>query len=104
MYPEGLSAHGASSVDTFTVASVRSSHVYVRHIAAEHGDGVRRPPDPHPRDPGRSADQVWWPPVMLQRSWIEAHDFDVFHIQFGFDAWDPQDLKGVVDSLWSTSS
>ncbi len=51
---------------------------------------VRRLPDPDPDDPRRSAQEGWWPPVMLDPAWIEAADFDVFHLQFGFDAWSPR--------------
>ncbi len=82
-----------------TVASVPASHVYVRHIAAEQPDGVRRLHDPDPDDPGRSTQQVWWPPVMLRPEWVGAHDFDVFHIQFGFDAWEPSELARLVETL-----
>jgi len=73
--------------------------VYVRHVAAEVDDGVYRLPDPDPADPARSAEQVWWPPVMLQPDWVASHDFDVFHIQFGFDAWDPRDLQKLILEL-----
>ncbi len=76
-----------------------SSHVYVQHIAAEHDDGVRRLPDPDPASPDRSAEQVWWPPVMLQPQWVLENEFDVFHVQFGFDAWDPEDLRRLVEAL-----
>ena len=81
------------------VASVPSNHVYVRHIAAEHDDGVVRLPDPDPDAPARSAQERWWPPVMLSPEWIGEHDFDVFHVQFGFDAWAPEDLAAVVDAV-----
>ena len=30
---------------------------------------------------------------MLRPEWVAGHDFDVFHIQFGFDAWDPAELR-----------
>jgi len=86
-------------VSTITVASVPSSHVYVRHIAAESGDGVVRLPDPDPDAPTRSTQQRWWPPVMLHPEWVREHEFDVFHVQFGFDAWDPADLAAVVDAV-----
>ena len=84
------------------VASVPADHVYVRHIAAEADDGVRRLRDPDPDSPSRSAEQRWWPPVMLDPSWVERHDFDVFHVQFGFDAWEPKDLAAVVDAVHRT--
>jgi glycosyltransferase involved in cell wall biosynthesis len=82
-----------------TVASVPANHVYVHHVAAEDGDGVHRLPDPSPDDPRRSAQEVWWPPVMLDPDWIEDADFDVFHLQFGFDAWSPERLRDVVAAL-----
>jgi hypothetical protein len=81
------------------VASVPAAHVYVRHIAAEQPDGVSRLADPHPELPERSAEQVWWPPVMLRPEWVAGHDFDVFHVQFGFDAWEPADLLRLVKTL-----
>lgn len=87
--------------DVVTVASVPANHVYVRHIAAPVGDdGIRRLADPRPC--GAPSDQsVWWPPVMLDPSWIEHHhaDFDVFHIHFGFDAQSVENLDAVVRSL-----
>jgi glycosyltransferase involved in cell wall biosynthesis len=89
----------STPVRAITVASVPASHVYVRHIAAERPDGVRRLPDPDPLAPGRSTEQVWWPPVMLRPAWAAEHDFDVFHVQFGFDAWEPSDLARLVDTL-----
>ena len=76
-----------------------SSHVYVRHIAAESGGRVRRLSDPDPDRPDRSAEQRWWPPVMLDPDWVLRHDFDVFHVQFGFDAWPPEDLARVVEAV-----
>jgi len=88
-----------STARTITVASVPASHVYVRHIAAEQDDGVRRLSDPDPEAPSRSAEQVWWPPVMLQPEWVRSHDFDLFHVQFGFDAWDPAELRRLVGTL-----
>lgn len=81
------------------VASVPSSHVYVRHIAAETPDGVVRLADPDPDDPRRSAQERWWPPVMLSPKWVANADFDVFHVQFGFDAWSPDDLRDVVEAV-----
>ena len=75
--------------DGVLVASVPANHVYVHHIAPRTPDGVERLPDPDPDDPRRSTQEAWWPPVMLDPDWIAAADFDVFHLQFGFDAWDP---------------
>src|ERR1700712_5724513 len=93
----------SSAVDStdrqLTVASVPASHVYVRHIAAEAPDGVVRLPDPDPDSPAQSTEQRWWPPVMLHPEWVAQHEFDVFHIQFGFDAWSPEDLRRVVDAV-----
>lgn len=88
------------------VASVPSSHVYVRHIAAA-DDAlasttlVTRLPDPHPTIPGRSAVSQWWPPRMLDAGWVRAYadDFDVFHIQFGFDAVEPAELLRLSNEL-----
>src|SRR4051794_19625312 len=39
---------------------------------------------------------------MLDPAWVESHDFEVFHVQFGFDAWDPSDLAAVVDAVHQT--
>ena len=85
--------------DEIVVASVPAGHVYLRHIAAEQETSVRRLPDPDPDDPRRSAEQGWWPPVMLDPAWIERADFDVFHLQFGFDAWSPDQLADVVAAI-----
>ena len=86
------------------VASVPASHVYVRHLSAddEAGSGVERLDDPTPPGRGATASQ-WWPPVMLDASWVAAHadDFDVFHIHFGFDARSTQDLEELVAALRS---
>ena len=90
---------GARMSDEIVVASVPAGHVYLRHIAAEQETSVRRLPDPDPDDPRRSAEQGWWPPVMLDPAWIERADFDVFHLQFGFDAWSPEQLADVVAAI-----
>jgi glycosyltransferase involved in cell wall biosynthesis len=81
------------------VASVPANHVYVAHLSAP-GDEVYRLPDPPPDDPLPLVDQ-WWPPAMLSVQWINEHhdEFDIFHIQFGFDAQAPADLDAVVDAL-----
>jgi hypothetical protein len=117
--PAVKAAESASATPPLTirVASVPSSHVYVRHISPVDGDiaapggpvaaardgGVRvvRLPDPHPDDPARSAEQRWWPPAMLEAGWVREHadEFDIFHIQFGFDARTPQQLTELVSEL-----
>jgi hypothetical protein len=83
------------------VASVPACHVYVQHLNdPDAEDGVERLPDPPPQDPLPLVGQ-WWPPAMLSVDWIAAHhdEFDVFHIQFGFDAQDPANLSAVADEL-----
>ncbi|MFC0223287.1 glycosyltransferase family 1 protein [Nocardioides zeicaulis] len=80
------------------VASVPSGHVYVRHIAPEDGSGPLRLPDPRPRGVA-AASQQWWPPVMLEADWVEQHDFDVFHLHFGFDARTVAELEDLVAAL-----
>ncbi|MBF4457673.1 MULTISPECIES: glycosyltransferase [unclassified Pseudoclavibacter] len=90
---------------TIRVASVPSGHVYVRHLApvssAPSSHQVVRLADPHPDGSGRPATDRWWPPVMLDSSWIDEHaaEFDVFHVHFGFDALSPESLRAIVDAL-----
>lgn len=86
-------------IDEIRVASVPHSHVYVRHLAPEDGPGPVRLPDPDPDRPDRSATQKWWPPVMLRPEWVAENEFDVFHLQFGFDACSPEQLGELVDTL-----
>ena len=83
------------------LASVPASHLYVRHLSDPDGaDSVRRLPDPVPAD-GRKVPGGWWPPLMLEPTWIDEHhaEFDVFHVHFGFDAIDPDTLANVLDTL-----
>ncbi|KQT89684.1 hypothetical protein ASG49_16540 [Marmoricola sp. Leaf446] len=75
------------------------SHVYVRHVAAEQPDGVVRLADPDPDDPTRTTTTRWWPPVMLSPEWVARADFDVFHVQFGFDSWEPDRLEAVAQAV-----
>jgi hypothetical protein len=84
--------------EVLRVASVPESHVYVRHIGVP-GDGVVRLDDPPPD--AAAPEGVWWPPSMLAPDWIQrnAHEFDVFHLHFGFDAKTPEDLADVVGAL-----
>jgi hypothetical protein len=81
------------------VASVPSGHVYVRHLSPLQGNGPRRLPDPDPDDPRRSAQQRWWPPVMLDPHWAATADYDVFHLHFGFDACSPALLRDLVSAV-----
>lgn len=83
------------------VASVPAGHVYVRHIAdPSGGDGVVRLDDPVPPGPDVLNGQ-WWPPAMLSPAWVLDHhqEFDVFHVQFGFDAQDADRLGALVHAL-----
>ena len=87
------------SPSSIVVASVPQSHVYVWHLSREHGDPVVRLPDPPPDPSLRSDQQAWWPPVMLDPGWVREHEFDVFHVHFGFDSCDPAQLRELVDVL-----
>ena len=83
------------------VASVPSGHVYVKHLAPVQDDGaVLRLPDPVVKRTS-SIDSQWWPPAMLDARWIvdNAATFDIFHIQFGFDALGPGALVDIVSTL-----
>lgn len=100
-------ASAATSPAVLRVASVPAAHVYVQHLEPldpdAHAPRVRRLPDPDPDEPGRSAVSRWWPPAMLEPDWVRAHDdFDVFHLQFGFDARTPDQLRELVDALHDT--
>jgi hypothetical protein len=91
----------ARRVTPIRVASVPANHVYIAHLSdPDGGDEVHRMPDPPPDDPLPLVGQ-WWPPAMLSVEWIYDHhdEFDVFHVQFGFDAQDPAHLNAVVDAL-----
>ncbi|MEU6388459.1 glycosyltransferase family 1 protein [Streptomyces sp. NPDC046939] len=72
----------------------------MRHCSALEPDGVTRLADPRPNG-APSTSQRWWPPVMLDPAWIDAHhqDFDLFHLHFGFDAQRPDQLAALVDTL-----
>lgn len=92
---------------TIRVASVPASHVYVHHLApvhdAEDVPRVVRLRDPDPDDPARPAGAKWWPPTMLEPAWVREHaDFDVMHVQFGFDARTPAQLEELVQALRET--
>jgi beta-1,4-mannosyltransferase len=92
--PAGTTA--AMAEQPIRVASVPADHPYVRHIGAPAGDLVERLPDE--REPGQRG---WWPPRMLETEWVERHagDFDLFHVQFGFDGRHPEQLRELVSQL-----
>ena len=91
--------------DRIKVASVPAAHPYVRHLAPLHEDRdvprVMRLTDPDPRNPSRVTLSKWWPPVMLEPSWVRRHqdEFDVFHLHFGFDGHAPAQLAELVGTL-----
>lgn len=89
------------------VASVPFSHAYVRHIVSTESAerSVVLLPDPVPVRvdvPGQ-----WWPPRLLDARWLEESlnedrpetHFDVLHVHFGFESYDPADLSRTVDLL-----
>ena len=97
---EALGRDARSGSAPLRIASVPSGHVYVRHLSPEGGGGgVERLRDPDPDDPRRSAEQRWWPPVMLRPEWAATADIDVFHVQFGFDTCTPDGLRELVGVL-----
>jgi len=82
------------------VASVPSTHVYIRHLGPVEGPApFEFLPDPDPDDPTQPARGRWWPPAMLDPQWVRQGEFDVFHVQFGFDARSPEDLAALVGAL-----
>lgn len=97
------SGNSARSRDSgvIRIASVPADHVYVRHLDMPDGhSSVVRLADPAPLSRSPEPGQ-WWPPRMLTPEWVDTHhrDFDVFHIQFGFDAQEPAHLASVIDAL-----
>lgn len=99
---------------SITVASVPASHVYIRHLghprhehpSVEDVQRKRRPeaavlrlPDPPAARSDTPTGAPWWPPAMLDPAWIAAHEFDLMHIHFGFDAQTPTQLHEVFDAL-----
>ena len=109
MSPSVLNALRPDSVSSrvIRVASVPAGHVYVRHLQPEDplpGEArVERLPDPHPERPSQSAQSRWWPPAMLDPGWVREHpDFDLMHLQFGFDARTPSQLEDWADALQET--
>jgi beta-1,4-mannosyltransferase len=94
-----------SRPDRIRVASVPAAHPYVQHLAPVHENRelprVVRLADPDPRNPSRVTLSRWWPPVMLEPSWVRRHadEFDVYHVHFGFDEREPAQLAELVDTL-----
>ena len=106
LHPADASVTSTSDSVEVRVASVPSSHVYVRHLSPVEPVGpgaprVSRLPDPHPFEPGRLAESQWWPPRMLDPDWVkaEAATFDIFHVQFGFDAIAPAELRRLANEV-----
>ncbi|KZF05347.1 MULTISPECIES: hypothetical protein [unclassified Rhodococcus (in: high G+C Gram-positive bacteria)] len=91
------------------VASVPSSHAYVRHLQPVVGaapnemsvdSAVIVLPDPAPARvdvPGQ-----WWPPRLLDARWLaeqtDVH-FDVLHVHFGFESFTSDELTRTVEHL-----
>ena len=102
----GEHAQPAGSRSPIRVASVPAGHVYVAHLQpVEHRTSpqVVRLADPDPDDPRSSAVSRWWPPAMLDPEWVRAHaDFDLLHLQFGFDTHTPAALSELVAALRET--
>lgn len=89
-----------AATEPLRIASVPSTHVYVRHLRPPDGPSpFVHLPDPDPDHPSRATTGKWWPPVMLRPEWAATADFDVFHVQFGFDACSPEDLRRLVGVL-----
>lgn len=89
------------TTSTLRIASVPADHVYVHHLGALDGaDRIVRLADPLPDEPFPVPGQ-WWPPRMLSPQWVREHheDFDVVHVQFGFDAQSAEALATLVAEL-----
>ena len=100
-----LDLAGADHRTAIRVATVPADHVYVRHVDPESpliGEWrVERLADPDPDFPARSAVSRWWPPAMLEPEWVADNHarFDIFHVQFGFDARSPAQLADLTHAL-----
>jgi hypothetical protein len=88
------------------VASVPAGHPYVRHLSpVDERDAVRvhRLDDPDPEDWTRTAQGRWWPPAVLEPTWVRTHararGVDVVHLHFGFDSRTPDQLRAWVDEV-----
>jgi hypothetical protein len=79
------------------VASIPAGHPYVAHLGlGAVGVDLLPEPRPHGAPPGR-----WWPPVMLDPTWIDAHagEFDLMHLHFGSESLSCTDLASALDAL-----
>jgi hypothetical protein len=97
---KGAGIHAPRAGD-IRIASVPCGHVYVQHLNPVTAPaGFVQLPDPRTT---RLANGIvkWWPPPMLTTDWITKHltDFDVFHVQFGFDALSTGQLASVIETL-----
>lgn len=82
------------------VVSVPADHPYVNQLAhGQTGFAVLADEPPPGTRPG-----AWWPTRQLQPEWILSHarDFDVFHLHFGTESLEIDQLRGVVDALRRT--
>lgn len=91
------------------VASVPSSHVYVRHLQPVPGDGANELPNhdsvvvlPDPVPARVDVPGQWWPPRLLDAHWLAEQtevQFDVLHVHFGFESFAPEELARTVEHL-----
>jgi hypothetical protein len=80
-----------------TVASIPATHPYVSSVV----DATEMTLLPDPVPLGASAPGQWWPPRLLEPTYLRDHldDIDVLHVHFGFDSHSPEQLAEVVDLL-----
>ena len=88
-------ASDAPGLDTIRVASVPARHPYVRAATADAAIEVL----PDPPVPGAPPEQ-WWPPVMLDASWIHGHadEADLLHVHFGTESYSVEHLRAALDA------
>ncbi|MFG6475157.1 glycosyltransferase [Microbacterium sp. P06] len=83
-----------SQVQPFVrIAAVPAQHPYPRAIA----DPTRVVLLTDPTPPGAPVGQ-WWPPQILDSSWIRRHhdDFDVLHLHFGAESYTPEHVLDAI--------
>jgi hypothetical protein len=97
--PTGLAGRaglpGSTASSTVRIVSVPAAHPYVRSVTASSELEVRD----DPRPPGAPHGQ-WWPPVVLDPSWIGQHaaDADILHIHFGTESFTPERLAATLEA------